>query len=145
MWSCWFNCLTTARRSLRLPRFGVLRTRLRGRGVSKFFQIAEPARDFSSGSQSAIPLSADARQLRQIDLSENSQREAYQQNHKHCTKPYACATACAPPAVPVVSSAQAEYQHKNKDEYEHFSCPPLSGLQPRAYVANSTTPRVLTL
>ena len=68
--------------------------------------------------------------LPQNELSENSQHKAHQQNHKHCTKPYAGATAGAPPSVPVVSSAQTEYQHKNNDEYEHLSCPPLSELQP---------------
>lgn len=58
--------------------------------------------------------------LSPIALPEKPQQIAHQQNHKHCTKPYACTSTGAPPAVTVVSSAQAEHQHQNNDENEHF-------------------------
>jgi hypothetical protein len=50
--------------------------------------------------------------LQRIALSEQSQQVAHQQNHKHCAKPYACASAAAQPAVAVLSSAPAENQQQ---------------------------------
>ena len=50
--------------------------------------------------------------------------------------PAPCLTRClhlprAPPTVAVVSCAQAENQHKNNDEYEHFRSPLIWGYYPK--------------
>ena len=66
-----------------------------------------------------------------IFLSEKSQQIADQQDQQHRAKPDACASARAPPTVAVVSSAQAENQHKNNDEYEHFRSPLIWGYYPK--------------
>ena len=136
---CASSILLPARRSLRLPRFGVMRTRPEAEESRSFSRLLSLTRFLLrlpiGDSIVCYPSLINETGLHQIDLSENSQRKAHQQNHKHRTKPYACATACAPPSVPVVSSAQAEYQHKNKDEYEHFCCSPLSELQPGCMTA----------
>ena len=79
-----------------------------------------PPRRQSPGSEPHLP---------QIALSEQSQQIAHQQDHKYCAKPYACASACTPPAVAVVSSAPAKNQHQNNNEKnQHLASPFTPGI-----------------
>jgi hypothetical protein len=69
--------------------------------------------------------------LPQIALSEKSQQIAHQQNDQNCAKPNACASACAPPAVAVVSPSPAKNEHQNNNEYdEHLRSPSLQVATP---------------
>jgi hypothetical protein len=54
-------------------------------------------------------------------LPEKPQHIGEKANRQHSTEPYACTSASAPAAVAVVSSTQAENQHKNDNKYEHLS------------------------
>jgi hypothetical protein len=65
-----------------------------------------------------LPSHVSETDLPQIALSEKSQQIAHQQNDPNCAKPYACASACAPPAVAVVSSSPAKKEHQNNNEYD---------------------------
>src|ERR1700722_16897713 len=47
----------------------------------------------------------------QSALVKDPQQIADQQNHQHCSKPYACASTGPPTAVAVISAAHPENQH----------------------------------
>src|ERR1039458_622684 len=49
-------------------------------------------------------------------LVENSQQPAHQQDQQNGAKPYACASACTPPVVAVISAAPAKNQHQNNNQ-----------------------------
>src|ERR1035437_4415267 len=60
-----------------------------------------------------------------LSLVKDSQEITDQQDKQDGAKADACASACAPPAVAVVSAAAAENQHQydNQNDQEHFISP----------------------